>query len=59
MRARVEAAGCELLFLPTYSPDLNPIEHIWATLKKRLQKKLRMVKRKVSFIMKTCLALCA
>jgi transposase len=22
----VEAAGCELLYLPPYSPDLNPIE---------------------------------
>ena len=59
VRSLVEAAGCELLFLPTYSPDLNPIEHIWATLKKLLQKKLRTVKRKISFIMKTCLALCA
>ena len=58
VRSLVEAAGCELLFLPTYSPDLNPIEHIWATLKKLLQKKLRTVKRKVSFIMKTCLTLC-
>lgn len=22
----VEAAGCKILFLPPYSPDLNPIE---------------------------------
>ena len=33
----VESAGCELLFLPTYSPDLNPIEHIWAAFKKILK----------------------
>lgn len=33
----VEAAGCRLLFLPAYSPDLNPIEHIWAAFKTRLR----------------------
>jgi len=58
-RTLVEAAGCSLLFLPAYSPDLNPIEHVWATLKKLLQKKLHTIKRKDSFIMKTCLLLCA
>ena len=27
-----------LLFLPPYSPELNPIEHSWASLKARLRK---------------------
>lgn len=30
--------GCEVLFLPPYSPDLNPIEKKWAWLKKALRK---------------------
>lgn len=29
----VEKAGCHLLFLPPYSPHLNPIEKLWANLK--------------------------
>jgi transposase len=28
-----ENAGIGLIFLPAYSPDLNPIEHYWAWLK--------------------------
>lgn len=30
--------GCQILFLPPYSPDLNPIEKMWAWLKRKLRK---------------------
>src|SRR5258708_7140532 len=29
----IRAAGAEALFLPAYSPDLNPIEKMWSKLK--------------------------
>lgn len=35
-----ELAGHTLIFLPPYSPDLNPIENFWAWLKSRLRKTL-------------------
>lgn len=34
----ITAAGCKLLFLPAYSPDLNKIEKFWARLKHWLRK---------------------
>jgi transposase len=30
----IEAADCKVIFLPPYSPDLNPIEKFWANMKK-------------------------
>ena len=33
----IQDAGCRILFLPPYSPDLNPIELVWANLKKKIQ----------------------
>jgi transposase len=33
VRELVEGRGCELLYLPTYSPDLNPIEQAFSKLK--------------------------
>jgi hypothetical protein len=29
-RAMIEAAGARVHFLPSYSPDLNPIEKMWS-----------------------------
>lgn len=37
VRERIEAAGATLLYLPPYSPDLNPIEKAWAKLKQLLR----------------------
>ena len=37
VRAWIEKAGAEVLYLPPYSPDLNPIEKAWAKLKQRLR----------------------
>jgi len=38
VRRAIEAAGCTLLYLPPYSPDLNPIELAFAKLKALLRK---------------------
>ena len=38
VRAAIRAAGAHLLFLPPYSPDLNPIEQVFAKLKHPLRK---------------------
>jgi transposase len=38
VRERIEAAGANLLFLPPYSPDFNPIEKAFAKLKALLRK---------------------
>jgi transposase len=38
IRRTIRAAGAKLLFLPAYSPDLNPIEQVFAKLKTLLRK---------------------
>lgn len=37
----IEAAGCRLVYLPPYSPDLNRIEKCWGWLKCRIRKQRR------------------
>jgi transposase len=39
----VEEAGCKLMFLPPYSPDLNPIEKYWANMKTKVRERLPKV----------------
>ena len=46
----VEEAGCRLLFLPPYSPDLNPIEKYWANLKVKIRELLRSGQEFISSI---------
>ena len=41
LKKLAELAGCSVLFLPPYSPDLNPIENVWANLKNFLKRHLR------------------
>lgn len=36
----IEKCGARILFLPKYSPDLNPIEHFWYPLKNFIRKYL-------------------
>jgi transposase len=37
VRLAIEAAGARVLFLPPYSPELNPIELWWADVKRQLR----------------------
>ena len=38
VRELIEASGARVLYLPPYSPDLNPIEMVFAKLKSQLRK---------------------
>ena len=38
IKEAIEAAGAELRYLPSYSPDLNPIEQLFAKIKALLRK---------------------
>jgi transposase len=38
VRAAISSVGARLIFLPPYSPDLNPIEQVFAKLKAALRK---------------------
>jgi transposase len=36
----IEAAGCKIIFLPPYCPDLNPIEKFWTNMKRWIKDKV-------------------
>jgi transposase len=38
VRERLEERGARLLFLPSYSPDLNPIEEVFSKIKNIVRK---------------------
>jgi len=39
----IESKNCFLLYLPKYSPDLNPIEHCWYPLKVKIRKARKFI----------------
>lgn len=39
VREVIEAVGARVVYLPSYSPDLNPIENCWSKLKTHLRKR--------------------
>ena len=50
LKSLIETAGCHLLFLPPYSPDLNPIEK-WLANLKALIRKIRTAKMTISRVL--------
>jgi transposase len=36
-RELIESVKCRIIFLPPYSPDLNPIEKFWANMKRWIE----------------------
>lgn len=55
IRDLIEARGAKLVFLPSYSPDFNPIEHAWSKLKARLRKAGARTLRKLSRALRAAL----
>jgi len=55
VRAAIEARGATLLYLPPYSPDLNPIEKFFSKLKAVLRKAAARSVESLWAVIGTCL----
>jgi transposase len=44
IKSLIESVGATLIYLPPYSPDLNPIEHYWHKIKTTIRKMMRDTK---------------
>jgi transposase len=49
-RSIIEKASCSLMYLPTYSPDLNPIEKQWANLKNFIRSSISLRKNLLELV---------
>jgi transposase len=56
VRAAVEARGAALLYLPAYSPDFNPIELVFGTLKTALRRAGARTREGLETAIRTALA---
>jgi transposase len=52
----IEKSECHLLFLPTYSPDLNPIEHWWHKIKSILRPLVQQGSHDLHTLLDYCLS---
>ena len=52
----IEKSECHLLFLPTYSPDLNPIEHWWHKIKSILRPLVQQGSHDLHTLLDHCLS---
>ena len=52
VRERIEAVGAELLYLPPYSPDFNPMEQCWA----KVKQSLRSAKARTAEVLESAIA---
>jgi len=50
---KAEDLGIGLVFLPPYSPDLNPIEHVWKSLKREISTEFFQTKEEFHSAIKT------
>ncbi len=57
VRELIERQGCELVYLPAYSPDYNPIEEAFAKIKNLLRK--AAARSKETLVEAIAVALCA
>ena len=55
----IESVQCKLIFLPPYSPDLNPIEHYWSAIKKSIRRAACNVNDFYDAIIDTLAKLCS
>jgi len=55
-RELIEKFGCYLLFLPSYSPDLSPIEHWWHKIKSILRPIIQQPHDNLHNILDKCLS---
>lgn len=56
--AIIQKAECEVLFLPPYSPDLNPIEKFWANFKRNVKEVLSLYSTLAEAIDQSFLKVC-
>lgn len=48
MRRKIESRGYKIMFLPPYSPELNPIEQFWSLVKGKLKRSRFMTEENLS-----------